>query len=114
MPDRSKSLEDMTPEQRAAVAAIRAGRHTPEADAERERFREEIRKEVPPAAENPFRSPGLRSLYNEFVGDDPGRVAGFKRAQAEARSEMTEAARARVDEKIARVREQLRSTRRYA
>ena len=43
----SKALDEMTPEQRAAVEAIRARRHTPDADAERERFREEIREEVP-------------------------------------------------------------------
>jgi ribosome-binding protein aMBF1 (putative translation factor) len=46
----SKALDQMTPEQQAAVEAIRARRHTPEADAERERFREEIREEFPPAA----------------------------------------------------------------
>ena len=46
----SKALDEMTPEQRAAVEAIRARRHTPDADAERERFREEIREEIPPAS----------------------------------------------------------------
>jgi ribosome-binding protein aMBF1 (putative translation factor) len=43
-----KPLDEMTPEQRAAIEAIRARRHTPETDAERERFREEIRQEFPP------------------------------------------------------------------
>lgn len=42
------TLAEMTAEQQTAVKEIRARRHTPEADAERERFREEIRKEVPP------------------------------------------------------------------
>jgi ribosome-binding protein aMBF1 (putative translation factor) len=45
-----KALDQMTPEQRAAIEAIRARRHTPEADADRGRFREEIREEVPPAS----------------------------------------------------------------
>jgi len=45
-----KSVDEMTPEQRAAIESIRAGRHTPEADAERERIREAIRQEYPPAA----------------------------------------------------------------
>ena len=47
---KSKPLDEMTPEQRVAIEAIRARRHTPEADADRERFREEIRDEFPPAA----------------------------------------------------------------
>jgi ribosome-binding protein aMBF1 (putative translation factor) len=50
MREDSKALDELTPEQRAAVLAIRARRHTPEADADRERFREEVRKEVPPAS----------------------------------------------------------------
>ena len=50
MRSRSKALDEMTPEQRAAVEAIRARRHTPDADAERERFREEVREEIPPAS----------------------------------------------------------------
>jgi ribosome-binding protein aMBF1 (putative translation factor) len=49
MSTHGKALDEMTPEQRAAIEAIRARRHTPEADAGRERFREEIRQEFPPA-----------------------------------------------------------------
>jgi ribosome-binding protein aMBF1 (putative translation factor) len=49
MRDPNKTLDKMTPEQRTAVEAICARRHSPEADAERDRFREEIRKEFPPA-----------------------------------------------------------------
>ncbi len=45
-----KALDEMTPDQRAAVEAIRARRHTPELDAERDRVIEEIRKEFPPAS----------------------------------------------------------------
>lgn len=46
----SKELGEMTPEQRAAVEAIRARRHTPESDAERELIREQAREEFPPAS----------------------------------------------------------------
>lgn len=45
-----KTFDQLTLEQRIAVEAIRARRHTPEADAERERFREEIHQEFPPAS----------------------------------------------------------------
>ena len=50
MRDQAKALDQMTQEQRAAVEAIRARRHTPEADAERERSRGAIREEIPPAS----------------------------------------------------------------
>lgn len=43
-----KRLEDMTPEQRAFIEAERVRRSKPEYRDELDRFREEIRKEVPP------------------------------------------------------------------
>ncbi len=49
MRTRDTTLDEMTPERRAAVELIRARWHSPEADADRERFREEVREEVPPA-----------------------------------------------------------------
>jgi ribosome-binding protein aMBF1 (putative translation factor) len=61
----SKTLDDMTPEQKAAVEAVRARRHTAEADSERDRFREEIRKEFPPAAPDEALLDTLASLRAE-------------------------------------------------
>jgi ribosome-binding protein aMBF1 (putative translation factor) len=37
-----------------------------------------------PMAKNPFKSPGLRALHEEFVGDDPDRIASFESALADA------------------------------
>ncbi len=60
-----KTLDEMTPEQRAVIEAIRARRHTPEADAELERYREAIREEVPPAAPDEGLAAMLTALRSE-------------------------------------------------
>jgi ribosome-binding protein aMBF1 (putative translation factor) len=60
-----KALDEMTPEQRAAIEAIRARRHTPDSDSERDRFREEIRKEFPPAIPDESLLDALASLKAE-------------------------------------------------
>jgi ribosome-binding protein aMBF1 (putative translation factor) len=65
MRSHSKPLDEMTPEQRAAIDAIRARRHTPEADADRERFREEVRKEFPPASPDESLLDTLAALRTE-------------------------------------------------
>jgi hypothetical protein len=46
---RKITLEEMTPEQRESVEAIKAKFRTPEARAEEQRVREEVRLEFPPA-----------------------------------------------------------------
>jgi ribosome-binding protein aMBF1 (putative translation factor) len=65
MRSHGKSLDEMTPEQRAAMELIRASRHNPEADADREQFREAIREEVPPAVPDPSLLETLAALRVE-------------------------------------------------
>ncbi len=40
-------------------------------------------------AKEPFKSPGLRALHKEFIGDDPERIAGFEAALADANIAMS-------------------------
>lgn len=61
----SKTLEAMSPEQRAAIEAIRARRDTPEGRAEIEQVRRDIRKEVPPAVPDEALSATLDALRAE-------------------------------------------------
>ncbi len=61
----NKALDAMSPEQRAAIEAIRGRRHAPEADADRERFRDQIRDEFPPAVPDSPLTETLASLRAE-------------------------------------------------